>query len=327
MSQPIVFSGIQPTGNLHVGNYLGAIKNWVELQNLGQYQLYICVVDLHSLTGSLTAPERRAGITTLAAELLAAGLDPDKTTLFVQSHVPEHAELAWIFNCVTPVAELYRMTQFKDKSARQEKNINAGLLTYPVLQAADILLYHATRVPVGKDQEQHLELTNTILRGFNRRYGDYFKPIKPLLTTTPKVMSLLEPDKKMSKSLGAGHVIDLADEGPTIEKKLAKAVTATAGGSKSAGAENLLTLFKEFGDQTAHQKFAAAEKAGIIKYAELKAALAGAIVAHLADFRRRRAMLLKNPEKIHSLLETGAQRARASAAKTMAEVRELVGIR
>lgn len=325
MPLPVIFSGIQPTGNLHLGNWLGAVKYIVELQNTGQYQAYYFVADYHSLTGELTAEARRANTLTLAAELMAAGLDPAHTTLFVQSHVPEHAELTWILNCVTPVPELFRMTQFKDKSGRQKKNINTGLLTYPVLQAADILLYHTAAVPVGQDQVQHLELTNDIVRWFNRRYGDCFKPIKPLLTKIPKVMSLLEPEKKMSKSLGAGHVIELADEPAVIEKKLAKAVTATAGGGKSPGAENLLLLLKQFGDVATYQNFAAAEKQGTIRYAELKAALAAAIGSYFADFRNKRAVLLKNPGQIEAALEAGAERARAVAETTMAEVRRRVG--
>lgn len=327
MTKSVIFSGIQPTGNLHVGNYLGAVRNWVALQNSGQHQCYFCIVDYHSLTGNMTTQERQERTLVTAAELLALGIDPDKSTFFIQSHVPETTELAWIFNTITPVAELERMTQFKDKSGRQVKNINAGLLTYPILQAADILLYHGNTVPVGQDQIQHIELTRVIARLFNNRYGEYFSEVKHLVTETPKVMSLLEPTKKMSKSLGAGHVIELYDTPDMIEKKLKRAVTATEGGSGAPGAENLLLLLKQFGDKNVHAQFVAAEKAGTIRYGQLKLAVATAIGNHFANFRERRADLLKNPQRIKAILEQGAAKARLAAQKTIAEVRERVGVR
>lgn len=327
MAKPVIFSGIQPTGNLHVGNYLGAVKNWVELQNSGQYQCYFCIVDYHSMTGNMTAEERRERIILTAAELFAAGIDQEKSTLFVQSHVPECTELGWMFETLTPIVELERMTQFKDKSARQEKNINVGLFTYPVLQAADILLYKGDMVPVGQDQVQHLELTRVIARLFNKRYDEYFPEIKHLLTEVPKVMSLLEPEKKMSKSLGGAHVIELSETLPEIEKKLKRAVTATEGGGKAPGVENLLLLLKQFGIKKSYDQFAQAEKDGTILYGDLKTALAKAIADHFAGFRERRAELLAHPEKVTELLEIGRAKAARVAAKTMADVRHLVGIR
>jgi len=326
MPQPIILSGIQPSGTLHVGNYLGAVKNWVDLQNSGQYDCYFCIVDYHSLSGNMKAEERRENTATMAAELLALGIDPNKSTLFIQSHVPKCTELAWIFNTVTPVAELERMTQFKDKSKQQAKNINAGLFTYPVLQAADILLYHGALVPVGSDQVQHIELTRDIARWFNKRYGDYFPEPKPLLTEVPKVMSLLEPDKKMSKSLGEGHVLALADEPRVIERKLKKAVTATAGGKKAPGVDNLLLLLKHFGEVETYQQFMAAEKAGKIQYGELKEMLADSLIHYFVEFRERRAELLSDPRVLRAQLADGAKKAGAVAEKTMREVRELVGI-
>lgn len=327
MGKPVIFSGIQPTGNLHIGNYLGAVKHWVELQNSGKYDCYFCVVDYHSLTGNMDADTRREQITKTAVELLAAGIDPEKSTLFVQSQVPQHTELGWIFNTVTPIAELYRMTQFKDKSERQEKNINSGLLTYPILQAADILLYHANLIPVGQDQVQHIELTRDIARFFNKKYGEYFPEAKPLLTAIPKVMSLLEPEKKMSKSLGQGHVIELADESDVIEKKLKKAVTATEGGGKAPGVENLLLLLKQFGGKETHAEFVKAEKAGTIRYGDLKSAVGHAIVHTFADFRTRRTELLSNQNEIKRLLDIGAKKAYTVATNTMADIRSRVGIR
>lgn len=327
MSKPIIVSGIQPTGNLHIGNYLGAVKNFVELQNSGKYDSYIFIADFHSLTATLTAEARRQQIKITAAELLAAGIDPEMTTLFVQSEVDGHTELGWIFNTLTPVAELERMTQYKDKSARQEKNINAGLLTYPILQAADILLYKGTQVPIGQDQIQHLELTNDIVRWFNNRFGVFFGEIKPLLTQIPKVMSLLEPTKKMSKSLGAGHVIEPADDPEVIKAKLKKAVTATEGGAGAPGVQNLLLLLKEFGDTKLHAKFVADEKSGVIRYGDLKMALAEAIIETFADFRKKRAELLADEKKLQKILDQGATRAGKIAEKTILEVKKLVGLK
>ena len=372
MPKPVVFSGIQPTGNLHVVNYLGAVKNWVELQNSGKYDCYFCIVDYHSMTGSMTAEERREQTLVTAAELMALGLGGEKSTLFVQSHVPEHTELGWMFATVTPVNELFRMTQFKDKSGGAvvehfwqkekqeilskynpgnrelgtlehtldfaiakyaairneiERQSNVGLLTYPILQAADVLLYHGTLVPVGQDQVQHIELMRDIARWFNHRYGDYFPEAKPLLTEIPKVMSLIEPMKKMSKSLGTGHVIEIGEEPEQIETKLKKAVTATEGGGFAPGAENLLNLLKHFGDAKLYKQFMVAEKSGGIRYGDLKKAVGESIAQYFTDFRARRAALLKNPEQVTVALAAGAEKARSVAEKTMQEVRERVGIR
>ncbi len=278
------------------------------------------------MTGEMTAAERREQTMRMAAELLAAGLDPKKSTIFVQSHVTGHTELAWIFNTVTPIAELYRMTQFKDKSERQDKNINTGLLTYPVLQAADILLYHGTAIPVGQDQVQHVELTRDIARWFNNRYGAYFTEPKALLTEIPKVMSLLEPTKKMSKSHGVNAVIELADEPDVVAQKLKKAVTATEGG-EAPGVQNLLLLLKNFGSKEDYAVFAKATKDGSIRYGDLKTKVAEAISTEFAGFRKRRADLLKHPAKIKSALALGAKKAQRVADKTMKEVRQLTGLR
>ena len=327
MSKPVIFSGIQPTGNLHLGNYLGAVKNWVELQNSGKYQMYIFIADLHSLTGNQTAEERRNQTMITTAELLAAGIDPHKVCFFLQSDIQEHTELMWILSSITSVAELERMTQFKDKSQKQAKNVNAGLLTYPILQAADVLLYHATLVPVGKDQVQHLELTNDILRWFNKRYSEYFTEVKPLLTPTPKIMSLLDPSKKMSKSLGPSYVIELADEPEVITNKLKKAVTATEGGDNSPGAQNLLLLLKEFGSKEVYEQFSQAEKNKTIRYGDLKKELAEAIGNHFTEFRKRRTELLAHPKKLLEIVEHGRVEAQKVAQKTMHEVRKLVGLR
>ncbi len=327
VKKQVIVSGIQPTGNLHIGNYLGALKNWVDLQNSGKYECYFFIADLHSLTGSRTSDERRAQILRTASELLAAGIDPQKSTFFVQSHVPGHTELGWVFNCVTPIAELERMTQFKDKSQSQAKNINVGLFTYPTLMAADILLYRANAVPVGQDQTQHAELTNDIARWFNKNYSTYFSPVKPLFTETPKIMSLLEPTKKMSKSLGEGHVIELADEPSVIEKKLKKAVTATEGGAGSPGATNLLGLLKIFGDKKLYAQYSKAEKDGSIRYGDLKSTLAEVVGNYFLDFRTRRAELMDGHDEVAEILTQGMERAKIVAESTMSHVRTMVGIR
>ena len=325
-NKPVVLSGMQPSGPLHIGNYLGALKNWVDIQNSGDYECYFFIADYHTLTSDMTPEERKHHTITLAAEYIAAGLDPQKSTIFVQSHVPAHTELAWIFNSLTPIAELERMTQFKDKKEKQSKNINVGLFTYPVLQAADILLYHATHVPVGKDQVQHVELTNDIAKWCNNRYGNYFQEVAPLLTDIPKVQSLLAPEKKMSKSFGEGHVINISDNKDDIEKKLKKAVTANQGGGDNPGAENLLTLLKHFGDNELYNQYTTAEKNGTIRYGELKQDLANSIADHFAELRQKKEKLLSQPETIYSILNTGAQKANSVANQTLSDIRQRIGV-
>lgn len=321
-----IVSGIQPTGNLHVGNWLGAVKNWVALQNSGQYEMFIFIADLHSLSGKISPDALREQTLVTSAELIAGGIDPKKTTLFIQSQVSGHTELGWIFNCLTPIAELERMTQYKDKTA-QLKQATAGLFTYPVLQAADILLYIGDRVPVGQDQVQHVELTRDIARWFNNKYGVYFPETAHLLTLVPKIMSLLEPDKKMSKSLGEGHVLCLSDDEDMVDKKIKSAVTATSGGGSAPGVANLLLLLKEFSDKKVYEQFAAAEKNKTIRYAELKQALTDSFVKYFADFRKKRAELLKNKSKLEKILAAGAKSAQKIADKTMEEVRKKVGLK
>ncbi|PIT88482.1 MAG: tryptophan--tRNA ligase [Candidatus Magasanikbacteria bacterium CG10_big_fil_rev_8_21_14_0_10_36_32] len=322
----IIVSGIQPTGNLHIGNYLGAVKKWVELQNSGKYEMYIFIADLHALTGKMTADELRTQINKTCAELLAAGIDPKKTTFFVQSHIQEHAELAWIFNCVTPINELERMTQYKDKVA-QFKNATAGLFTYPILQAADILLYHGDLVPVGQDQIQHVELTRDTARWFNNKYEQYFPETKHLLTPTPKIMSLLEPNKKMSKSLGQDHVIELSDEPEIIENKIKKAVTATEGGGVAPGVANLLVLIKEFGDQKTYEKFIQMEKDKTIRYGDLKKELGEAVGKYFSNFRTERAKLLRDEKKLTKIMSVGTKKAKKVAEKTMIDIRKIIGLK
>ncbi len=323
-----ILSGIQPTGPLHVGNYLGSLRNFVRLQNEYPGRCFFMIADFHSITENYDPAEKQTQILELAAEFLAAGLDPKKCTIYVQSHVPEVTELAWIFNTVTPISFLERMTQFKDKSARQKENINVGLFDYPVLQAADILLPKANAVPVGMDQVQHVELTRDIARFFNRKFGDTFAEPKPLLTEIPKVMSLLDPTKKMSKSL-AGSFISLMDEPDEIMKKVKRAVTDTAADSKtkSPGVANLFALLEQFAAKDVCDRFEKEHAAGTIRYSELKEVLAQSMATYFAAFRKKRAELLAKPTEIKKILAAGAKNMQQVAEKTMNEVRKKVGLR
>ncbi len=322
MTKEIILSGIQPTGKLHIGNYLGSLRNFVELQL--HHECYFFIADYHSLTENYDPTNKRAQILELAKDFLAAGLDPKKCTIFVQSEIIEHTELAWIFNTITPIAYLERMTQYKDKATRQKQNINIGLFDYPVLQAADILMYKATAVPVGVDQDQHVELTRQIARFFNNKFGATFPEPKTLHTQTPKVMSLLEPDKKMSKSLGDSHCIYLDDEPEIIKKKISKAVTDTGDGT-SQGAQNLLDLVKIFSDQKIYQKFISESGAGRLKYSKLKDQLATDVISYFVDFRTNKKKTTDH--QVKNILKNGAKQAKQIAEQTMKEVRQKIGIR
>jgi tryptophanyl-tRNA synthetase len=320
-----VLSGIQPTGELHIGNYLGSLKNFIELQN--KYQCYFFLATYHSITENYNPEKKKQQILDLAIDFLAVGLDPKKCVIFNQTDVAQCTELAWIFNTITPVSELERMTQFKDKASQQTKNINMGLLDYPVLQAADILIYHPDFVPVGKDQEQHLELTNKIVRWFNNKYGNYFQPVEPKYTKIPKVMSLLEPEKKMSKSAGPKNYIGINDSPETILNKLKGAVTGT--GKETVlppGGQNLMTLLREFGTTTELKYFQKQIKNKDVKYGELKQTLAIAITQYFAPYRQKRQELEKKPDYIKKVLDEGAQKAEKLAQKTIKEVKTLIGV-
>ena len=321
MKQETLVSGIRATGNLHVGNYLGALKQFIELQK--DYNSFYFIANLHALTTLDDPKELNKNTINVVADYLAAGLDPKQSTIFLQSHIPEHAELAWIFNCITPLGELYRMTQFKDKAENKE-TANAGLLTYPVLMAADILLYKPQVVPVGEDQVQHVELTRVIARKFNHKVGETFPEPKSLLTKGARVKSLLTPEKKMSKS--NDEPIYLTDEPETIAKKLKKAVTATDASGSSAGVENLLLLLREFGTQEQMAYFETAQKANTIKYSELKETLAHDISEYFAEFREKRKEYLAQPDTIARILHEGAEKAKVVARETLAEVKAKSGL-
>jgi tryptophanyl-tRNA synthetase len=322
---PVVLSGIQPSGRLHIGNYLGALKNFVAMQESGEYACYFMIADLHSLTEPYTVGDKKAQLIDLAASYLAAGLDPLKSVLFFQSHVSSHTELAWILNTITPMGELERMTQYKDKSARMDTN--TGLFTYPVLMAADIILYDAAMIPVGDDQDQHLELTRTLARKFNSRFGETFVEPKALHTETPRVMSLDEPTKKMSKSRPAGCLF-IDDEPEVIRKKIMSAVTDSGSEVKfdeanKPGVSNLLLITSSLTGKTIPQL--ESEFAGM-QYGAFKAAVAEIVINYFAAFRTRKAELLKNPAAVMQVFAEGAKKASLISTAKLKEVYEKVGL-
>lgn len=312
--KPVVVSGMQPSGQLHLGNYFGALKNWVDIQNSGQYDCFFFVADYHSITENYDPKEKKERVFDLICDYLSAGLDPNKSVLFVQSRTPQCAELAWVFNTVTPVSELERMTQFKDKSSRQAKNVNMGLFDYPVLQAADILLYHGSLVPVGQDQVQHVELTRDIARRFNQKYKKKYFPLsQPLLMPLAKVMSLQEPEKKMSKSAGEKHWLGIEEEPEMIKKKLGKAVTT------AAGVKNLKSIYEAL-SQNMNGPFE--EK----QLAKTKGIIAQGLADHFSDFRKRKKMWKKDRSGVEQILDQGSKKTAAIASKTMAEVKQIIGL-
>lgn len=317
-----ILSGIRPSGALHLGNYVGAIKQWVELQRT--HEVFYMIADLHALTTPYSPSEFPQQIRETVADYLAAGLNPKRATIFLQSHVLETTQLMWILATLTPTGELGRMTQYKEK-VREGAPANAGLLNYPILMAADILLYRAEGVPVGEDQVQHVELARSLARKFNRAFGNLFPVPQPLLTEGKRVMSLKDPHRKMSKTGDEG--IALTDDPASIKRKLAKAVTATSGGGKSLGVENLLVLLRTFAAPAVVARFEGAERNGTIRYAELKATLAQTIADHFAPFRAKRRQLLADPASIAKILEQGARQARVVATETITRVYQKVGLR
>ncbi len=319
-----VLAGIRASGQPHIGNYLGAMKQFVELQD--SHDCFFFIADLHSLTTPFEPTAQRANALDVALDYLALGLDPEKSTLFLQSQVSEHAELAWILSCITPLGELERMTQFKDKSKSvKTESINAGLLTYPALMAADMLLYKPMHVPVGEDQLQHLELTRTLARKFNTRFGETFPEPKAFTNKEAlRVKSLTNPEKKMSKTGDEALLIN--DSPEEIRRKIKKAVTATEASGVAPGVENLLGLLGQFGTADDTKHFKNAIKDGSIKYSELKELLAERIIQYFAPFRERRAELAANPQAALDALAEGARKAKEVAGETMAEVKQKIGL-
>lgn len=321
-----VFSGIQPSGALHVGNYVGAIHNWVQMQD--QYRCIYCVVDYHAITQDYEVKQMSARVREMALDILALGVDPEKAILFVQSAVPEHTELAWIFNAVTGHGDLERMTQFKDKSASQPDNVNAGLFFYPVLQAADILLYKAELVPVGADQVQHLELARRVARSFNHRWGKVFPECEAKLTATPKVLGL-DGKAKMSKSLG-NHIPLTSIEDRPLRKLLGRMVTDEKRVTREDPGDpdvcNVFSFHKIFStadDQAWVRQGCTTAGIGCV---DCKGRLAERMVEHFAGYRERRAELLAHPGRVDEILAAGAEKARAIARRTLAEVRQKLGL-
>jgi tryptophanyl-tRNA synthetase len=324
--QSTILSGIAPTGRLTLGNYLGALRSWVPLQR--EFRCYYALVDLHALTARQDPHTFAARCLDFAALFIACGIDPERSAVFVQSHVSEHAELAWILNCHTPLGELKRMTQFKDKSQRQAQNLNAGLFDYPVLMAADILLYQAAQVPVGEDQRQHLELTRTLAARFNRRYGAVFTLPSALLPTHgARVMSLQEPQKKMSKSdPNDGNVIALLDPPDRIAYKIRRALTDSGrevGTAEHAGVGNLLELLAALSGET---RAAIAERYRSQGYGKLKTDLTECIVTTLLPLQTRYQHIRADEAGLHRYLERGAARARAQAQQTLSIVTAALGL-
>ena len=330
-----VLSGIQPTGSLHFGNYFGAVENWVRLQDT--YECFYSIVNYHAMTMPFKAQNLNDNTWNLAFDLLALGVKPE--SLFIQSLVPEHTELGWIMNCFAPHGELGRMTQFKDKSeqakeADSEAFISTGLFTYPVLQAADILLYKADFVPVGKDQEQHLELTRGIAARFNHQVGkDYFVLPQLLFSETPKIVSPADPTKKMSKSLGEKHVISVFETEDRVRKQIKSAVTDSGetvaeGEDKkmSAGVVNLFTLLKACGDQENYAALMQDYENNTLKYGFLKEKVADAVVAKTRVFNENRLQILTNKKQIKEQIQDSSAIIRRVAHTTLREVKALCGL-
>lgn len=320
-----IFSGIQPSGQFTIGNYLGALRNWVKLQD--EYNCLFCSVDMHTITVRQTPAELRRRSIEMLALYIAAGIDPEKNILFIQSHVPAHAELAWVLGCYTMFGELSRMTQFKDKSRQHSDNINSGLFTYPVLMAADILLYQTDLVPVGLDQKQHLELTRDIAERFNGVYGDTFKVPEPYISKVGmKIMSLTEPDKKMSKSDLSGGAISVLDKRDEIIRKIKRAVTDSGSEVRYAegkdGINNLLTIYSAITGKA----IAEAEKEFDGKgYGFFKEAVGEICADHLAGLQSRFNEVMADKAYLDKILTEGASKAAYLARKTLSKVYRKVG--
>lgn len=329
MSKPIVFSGAQPSGELTIGNYMGALRQWVQMQD--EYDCIYCIVDLHAITVRQDPEKlRKATLDTLAL-YLACGIDPQKSTIFIQSHVPEHVQLSWVLNCYTYFGELSRMTQFKDKSSRYAENINAGLFDYPVLMAADILLYQTNQVPVGEDQKQHLELSRDVAQRFNALYGDIFKVPEPFIPKSgARVMSLLEPTKKMSKSDdNRNNVIGLLEDPKSVMKKLKRAVTDSDEPpvvrydvQNKAGVSNLLDILSGVTGKPIPEL----EKAFEGKmYGHLKTEVAEVVAGMLTELQERYHRFRNDEAFLQQVMRDGAAKASAKAKETMEKVNQAVG--
>lgn len=327
MDKKIIFSGIQPSGSLTLGNYLGAVKNWVDLQE--EYFCYYCVVDMHAITVRQNPADLRKRCLDVLSIMMAAGLEPEKSVMYIQSHVPTHAELAWVLNCYTYMGELNRMTQFKEKSQRYEDNLNAGLYTYPVLMAADILLYNSDLVPVGVDQKQHLELARDLAMRFNNLYGEVFKvPDAYIAKVGAKIMSLQEPTKKMSKSdSNENAYIAILDPPDVIRRKVKRAVTDSDGeirfdADAKPGVSNLLSIYsaiKNIPITQAEKDFAG------MGYGALKEGVAETIVGVLEPLQQRYAEIRADKALLNGVMDAGAEQAYRDSRKILSKVHRKIG--
>ncbi|NQT34564.1 tryptophan--tRNA ligase [bacterium] len=321
-----VFSGIQPTGDIHIGNYLGAMRHWAASQ--AEFDNIFCIVDLHSITVKHDAKQLYAKTRELAGLLLAVGIDPEQSAIFVQSHLPQHSELTWILNCFTPLGWLQRMHQYKDKSAKQE-TIGMGLLDYPVLMAADILLYESDYVPVGEDQKQHVELARDIAGRFNSIYGDLFRMPEPVISKTgARIMGLDDPTKKMAKSETVqGHAINLLDSPDSIRKKIMRATTDSQRDvvydEKRPGVFNLLSIYQLFTGKSRSEIGSHFKGKG---YSDLKSELAEVIIEGLRPVQERFKDVTNDPAHIEKLLQDGADKVRPIADKTLNKVKRKLGL-
>lgn len=326
MNKKRVYSGIRATGRLHLGNYLGAVKGMLELED--KYDMIVSVVDLHALTTPFDPKELKQSVRDVILDYLAAGLDPDKCLIEIQSRVPEHTELAFLLSTIYPVARVEDLPTYKDKKAQFPKYVNMGLLNYPILMAADILLYKAELVPTGIDQEPHIEVAREIARKFNSMFGDTF-PEPKRFTTIGEYVPSLTGAGKMSKSV-EGSYITLADDLDTIKSRLAKAPTdsGTEGGEvpKTGGVANLFTLLKMFGSQELYQKFAQEYRDKKIRYSELKSALADAIFEEISPLQQKRKHFEQNPELVNKIIGDHVEKCRTLASQTLTEVKTKMGL-
>lgn len=324
MNKPRIFSGIQPSGNLHIGNYLGAIKNWVKLQD--DFECIYCIVDMHAITVPQDPEKLQKNILELAKVYLASGIDPEKSMIFIQSQVSEHAELAWILNTIARISEMKKMTQFKDKSGKNEENIGVGLFDYPILMAADILLYNTEKVPVGEDQVQHVELTRTLGRRFNSQFGETFVIPEPYLTKEgTRIMGLDDPTKKMSKSAGSEYnYIAITDDAETVRKKIKKAVTDSGSEieykEEKPALHNLINIYSVFSGKKPEEIVEMYKGKG---YADFKSGLAEEVIGGLKPIQERMKSL--SDDEVLNILRKGAEKVRPIAKAKLSEVKKKVG--
>ncbi len=326
MEKKTVFSGVQPSGALTIGNYIGAIKNWVELQE--EYNCYYCIVDLHAITVPQIPKNLRKNTLEVLALYLACGIDPEKSTLFIQSHVPAHAELTWVLNSISYMGQLNRMTQFKEKAKKSEENLNAALFTYPVLMASDILLYQADLVPVGEDQKQHLELARDLAERFNNKYSDTFKVPEPFIKEFgARIMSLQNPEAKMSKSdADENAYVLILDDKDSIRRKIKRAVTDSLGvvayNDEQSGLKNLLTIYSIFTKENIEDIVSRYEGQG---YGKLKEDLAEVVVEGLSPIQEKFNDFMNNKDYLEKIYKEGADKAEYQAMKTLRKVYKKVG--